>query len=160
MTPQDLAVKLRTMVESHVDELDGVPEEAAEETPEPAGAWTKKQELGHLIDSAANNHHRFVLAGIGSGEYRGMTYAQDAWVDLHGYSELPWDDLVTFWCSYNLLLEHLVSRLPEDRMGTLCYVGANEPVTLEWLIDDYMLHMQHHLDHILEREEITKYPAA
>ena len=62
----------------------------------PAGAesWSPKQELGHLIDSAANNHIRFVRAAL-EPEFRGPGYAQNDWVDLHGYQEMPWQSIVT-----------------------------------------------------------------
>lgn len=160
LTPHDLAEKLRTVVETELDEMDSIEEEAAGALPERPGAWSKKQELGHLIDSATNNHVRFVLAGLSTGEFRGPLYAQDAWVDIHGYQELPWEDLVTFWCSYNLLMEHMIGRLSEDKMDVRCLIGDNQPVTLGWLIEDYIVHMQHHLDHILDRDEITAYPRA
>ncbi len=71
------------------------------------GAWSPKQELGHLIDSAANNHIRFVLASL-EGEFRGAGYAQDTWVDAHGYQDFAWTELVDLWYSYNSLLAHLV----------------------------------------------------
>lgn len=160
MTPTELAEKLRTIVESELDELDRVEEEDAGASASREGAWTKKQELGHLIDSASNNHARFVRAALGPGDYEGPGYAQDAWVGLHGYQDLPWEDLVTFWCSYNLLMEHMVSRIPQDRLNTPCSIGGGTAVSLGWLIEDYMVHMQHHLDHILAREHVTAYPRA
>lgn len=147
------------IVEAELDALDAIDEDAAAEFPAKPGAWSKKQELGHLIDSASNNHGRFIRAALGPGDYEGPTYSPDAWVDLHGYQELAWEDLVTFWCSYNLLMEHMIARIPADRMTTKCSIGGNAPVELSWLIDDYMLHMQHHLDHILGRELVTPYAA-
>lgn len=157
-TPEALAQRLRTMVETELDELDTIEDEAAEEAPESPGAWSKKHELGHLIDSATNNHVRFVLASLSKGEFHGPSYAQNDWVEVHGYTELTWDDLVTFWCSYNLLLEHMIERMPAEKLHTQCIIGSAAPVSLGWLIDDYMTHMQHHLDHILSREAITAYP--
>jgi len=128
---------------------------------EPAtpGAWSKRQELGHLIDSATNNHVRFVRASL-EPEYRGPSYDGDGWVAVHGYGELPWAMLVDFWERYNRLLIELVARIPEERSGTRCVVGEAVPVTLEFLITDYIAHMQHHLDHILGREKLTTYPGA
>lgn len=157
-TPEALAEKLRTMVETEVDELDSIEDEEAEVTPEAPAGWSKKEEIGHLIDSATNNHVRFVLASMSNGEFHGPSYAQDEWVKVHGYTELTWDDLVTFWCSYNLLLEHLIERMPAQKLETQCVIGDHSPVSLGWLIDDYMVHMQHHLDHILGRESVTPYP--
>ncbi|MBI5086402.1 MAG: DinB family protein, partial [Acidobacteria bacterium] len=131
--------------------------DAASAVRQPTGGWSPKEELGHLIDSAANNHQRFVRTALGS-EYSGPGYAQNEWVRLHGYAVLPWTELVEFWRRYNLLLAHLVARIPEEKSGTLCTVAEGAAVTLEFLIDDYILHMQHHLDHLLGRAVVTQYP--
>ena len=85
--------------------------------PAPA-VWSKKEELGHLIDSAANNHVRFVRASI-EPEFRGLGYQQDDWVRQHGYQYMPWADIVAFWRHYNYFLVGLVKRIPEDRLGRL-----------------------------------------
>ena len=111
------------------------------------GSWTRKQELGHLIDSAANNHMRFVLASI-DGEFRGLGYAQDKWVEAHGYRDMEWRSLVDLWYKFNSLLVHLVERIPDNKMENRCVVGW-DVVTLRFLVDDYVLHIQHHLDHVL-----------
>jgi hypothetical protein len=128
-------------------------------TPRGPGKWSAKEELGHLIDSAANNHGRFVRAAL-DGHYEGPGYAQDGWVRLHGYREMPWSAIVDLWYQYNQFVAHLVSRIPDDQRQALCAVGENAPVTLEFLIKDYVLHMQHHLDQLLQRAVITAYPGA
>ena len=92
-------------------------------------------------------------------ELRGPGYEQDNWVRLHGYNELPWATLVGFWHDYNELLAHLVRRIPAEKMETPCTIGSGATVTLRFVIEDYILHMQHHLDHILRREIITPYPS-
>jgi len=112
-----------------------------------------------LIDSATNNHVRFVRASIGL-EYRGPGYEQDSWVRAHGYQEMSWPEIVDFWERYNHFLVRLVKRIPDDRLPTPCVIGQSDTVTLRFLIEDYTLHMQHHLDHILQREKITQYPGA
>jgi hypothetical protein len=132
------------------------PAAAVKSTP---GVWSKKEELGHLIDSAANNHVRFVRASI-EPEFRGPGYQQNEWVRLHGYQEMAWTDIVDFWRRYNSFLVGLVKRISEEKLLTPCVVGDSAVVTLRFLIEDYVLHMQHHLDHILERETITAYPGA
>jgi len=132
------------------------PESAVKPAPR---EWSKKEELGHLIDSAANNHVRFVRASI-EPEFRGLGYQQDDWVRLHAYQEMAWTDIVDFWRRYNDFLVGLVRRIPDEKLLTPCVVGESAPVTLKFLIEDYVLHMQHHLDHILEREKITTYPGA
>ncbi len=67
---------------------------------------------------------------------------------------------VDFWERYNRLLVELVARIPEDRLATRCRIGESVPVTLGFVIEDYIAHMQHHLDHILGREKLTEYGGA
>ena len=154
----NLALMLRETIDRESALLGHITEEEAARKPSPH-AWSKKEELGHLIDSATNNHVRFVVASIGP-EFRGLGYEQDRWVEQHGYNEMPWTAIVDFWQRYNYFLAGLVARIPEQRMETRCVIGNGSPVTLRFLIEDYVLHMQHHLDHILAREKITQYPGA
>lgn len=123
------------------------------------GGWTRKQELGHLIDSATNNHTRFVVIALQDG-YKGSSYDPDGWVAMHGYAEMPWSTIVDFWYHYNSILAGLVARIPDSRLETTCEVGSSGTITLGFLIKDYVLHMQHHIDQLLGREVITQYPSA
>jgi hypothetical protein len=136
-----------------------VGESEAGDFPHGAQSWSPKQELGHLIDSAANNHIRFVRAAL-EGEFHGPGYAQDEWVKLHGYQGMPWEAIIGLWLHYNTLLARLVARIPPARLQTQCFIGSGTPVTLAFLIEDYVVHMQHHLDHLLRRAKITIYPSA
>ncbi|MDQ2949762.1 MAG: DinB family protein [Acidobacteriota bacterium] len=121
--------------------------------------WSCKQELGHLLDSATNNRVRFIVAAL-QGHYTGPTYDATGWADLSGYADTPWTDLVELWERLNFSLATVVERIPDERLATECKIANAEPVTLEFLIDDYILHMRHHLDHILAREHMTSYPGA
>jgi hypothetical protein len=125
----------------------GVPEDAAG-LPWREGGWTRRQVLGHMIDSAVNNHQRFVRAAL-DGSYTGPFYAQEGWVAAHGYDEMPWPTLLGWWQTYHEMLKAVVERIPADRLEAPCRVGSNEPVTLRFLIEDYIAHQQHHLAQIL-----------
>jgi len=118
------------------------------DTPYRPGGWTRKQVLGHMLDSAANNHQRFVRAAL-EGHYSGLGYQQNGWVDLHGYAELPWQTLLDWWVAAHQQLERVVARIPEERMTSLCVVGGDAPVTLRFLSEDYIAHQRHHLAQIL-----------
>jgi hypothetical protein len=155
--PKDLAALLKSTVDRELPNLRAVTEEGANRTDGRPGSWTRKQELGHLLDSATNNHVRFILASV-DGEFRGQGYAQDQWVEAHGYAEMEWGGLVELWYLYNSLLARLVERIPDGRMDNRCVIGWGV-VTLRFVIGDYVLHMQHHLDHLLARETVTAYPA-
>jgi hypothetical protein len=114
----------------------------------PGNAWSKKCELGHLIDSATNNRVRFIKAAL-EGQYIGPSYDGDGWVDLGGYAAMPWGDLIDLWKALNRSLAAMLDRIPAGRLLAPCRIGEGQTVTLEFVIDDYILHMQHHLDHIL-----------
>ena len=146
--PSAQASLLRNAIAAALPALQNFSEEHASTG---AGNWTRKQELGHLIDSASNNHLRFVNAAL-NGSYKGPSYQQAASVNLHDYAGLPWTKLVDFWSAYNELLAHLVEQIPDHAMAYLCRVGTDDPVTLGFLIEDYVTHMQHHLNHITENE--------
>ena len=156
--PHDLAPTLEAAIQHEAPLLRGITDEQAALRPA-SGKWSKKEELGHLIDSATNNHVRFVAASL-QREYRGPGYEQQGWVDRHGYQDMAWADLVDFWEKYNRLLAAVVGRIPEDRLPTPCAIGNGPLVSLRFIIEDYVLHMQHHLDHILQREKLTQYPGA
>jgi len=111
--------------------------------------WSKKEILGHLIDSAANNHQRFVRAQL-SSELHIPGYEQQVWVATQRYQSEPWANLIQLWKSYNLHLLHLISAISENALGNYCIIGDNKPVTLKFVIEDYVRHLRHHLEQILE----------
>ena len=153
-----LSLLLAQTIERELPNLRTLTEERASIARGP-GKWSPKEELGHLIDSATNNHIRFVRAVI-EAEFRGPGYSQDDWVRLHGYSSMQWDTILSVWFQYNLLLAALVNNISEDRLETPCFIGENPPLTLRFVIEDYILHMQHHIDQLLGRGVITQYPGA
>ena len=138
---------LQSLLQEYTPRLLDIPEAAAA-APREGRTWTRKQELGHLVDSAINNYGRFVRASLDE-EYTGPGYDADGWVDLNGYAEQPWAQLVLFWRDLNLQVERVISRIPEDWHGSPCTIGQDAPVTLGFLMDDYKDHMLHHLRKIL-----------
>jgi hypothetical protein len=111
------------------------------------GKWSSKEILGHLIDSAANNHQRFVRLQF--AEYLELPgYEQESWVRSQGYADRPWFEMVTLWTAYNLHLAHIVERLPDAALQNRCKIGSHEPMTLEFIATDYLRHLCHHLEQI------------
>ncbi len=155
---RDLSFLLTEIIARELPNLRALTDDRAS-LPRGPGKWCPKEELGHLIDSASNNHLRFVGAAT-RPEFRGPGYAQNDWVRLHNYPAMPWESVVKFWFDYNGLLAALIENIPEDRLETPCFIGDNPPVTLRFLIEDYVSHMQHHIDLLLRRETITSYPGA
>jgi hypothetical protein len=114
-----------------------------------------KEIVGHLLDSAANNHRRFV-EGQRQETLVFPGYAQDMWVSVQRYQEAPWPALAELWAGYNNHLIHVVRAIPRssleapraphnlDEIGWRP-VARTEPVTLAYLIEDYVGHLEHHL---------------
>ena len=122
--------------------------EAASAAPVSSGKWSPKELIGHLIDSASNNHQRFVRAQL-DGALTFPGYEQESWVERQAYKDESWADLTTLWKSYNLHLLHVISHMSDDKLDVLCVIGGSEPVTLRFLAEDYVKHMKHHLEQIL-----------
>ena len=108
------------------------------------GGWTRKQIVGHLLDSATNNRQRFVRAAT-EGKYEGPKYAQDAWLAAHGYASQSWETLLGWWEADHEILMAIVDLIPEERLESSCRVGDDAPVTLGYLIEDYARHQRWHL---------------
>jgi hypothetical protein len=111
--------------------------------------WSKKEILGHLIDSAANNHQRFVRATYGAAADF-PPYAQEDWVRNQRYNARDWESLVFLWSAYNRHLIHVIESFPEDTRFAPCSIGKDEPVPLDYVVKDYLRHLQLHLKDILD----------
>lgn len=134
-------------------------DEVKSEQPRAEDHWSSKQIIGHLIDSATNNHARFVLAQL-KDDLVFPGYDQEGWVRTNHYQERSWSDLIQLWRSYNLHLHHLMKHADQAKLNTPCTlhslqeiafktVPKAEPVALEYLMKDYVDHMKHHLAQIL-----------
>jgi len=111
------------------------------------GKWTPRQIIGHLIDSASNNHQRFVRAQEG-GALVFPAYAQEHWVTCQHYESCGWNELVSLWHGYNHHVAHVIAHIPEEMRGVQCLIGTYPPATLVFLAQDYLVHLRHHLTQI------------
>jgi hypothetical protein len=143
---ESIAEELVATVEAAAARFRTLEEPITARRPAP-GKWSAKDVAGHLIDSATNNHQRFVRAQL-AGPRVFPGYEPDDWIACQEYSSRPWGDLVELWRQYNRHLAHLMRRLPAERREIECRIGDNPPVTLAWLMTDYVRHLRHHLEQI------------
>lgn len=129
------------------------------QVPRSEGKWSPKEIIGHLIDSASNNHQRFVRAQF-TDDLVFDGYEQEGWIRVQNYQARDWAELVQLWRSYNQHLWHVMSQVPEETRLKLRYkhnlhqiasdsLSEAEPVTLDWFMRDYVEHMKKHLKQIL-----------
>jgi hypothetical protein len=112
--------------------------------------WSKKEIIGHLTDSAANNHQRFVRIPFQLNPH--IVYEQDNWVKHNYHQQKEQKDVIHFWEVYNRHLLFVIEQIPNEDLARTCYTNGTEPVTLKWLIEDYVSHMEHHLREVLVYE--------
>ena len=149
-----VAEELRLVVEDAARRFAAIDEAESARRPAP-GKWSKKEIVGHLVDSAANNHQRFVRARW-QDDLVFAGYEQDRWIEAQRYQDARWPDLVALWRGYNLHLAHVIEGIPrevrfrEHRRHNLDRIAwkevpAGEPTTLDCFLRDYVGHMKHHL---------------
>jgi hypothetical protein len=127
--------------------------------------WSAKEELGHLLDSAANNHQRIVRAQLVSAQSEDKLampgYDQNGWVAVNRYQQRPWDELIETWLALNRQLLAAAESVPEPAWSHTLTVAGSEPMTLQFVFEDYIAHMAHHLEHIgVEVRDLTFTTAA
>lgn len=152
------ASRLLTAVDTAGPLLVALPKDAVRRAPAP-GKWTPVEVIGHLIDSACNNHQRFIRA-VDQDALVFAGYAQDEWVERQQYHSAPWTELVLFWQSYNWHLARVMTVTPphvrdkryaRHNLHQIAFrpLPENEPATLGYLMNDYVDHLEHHLAQIL-----------
>lgn len=114
------------------------------------GKWSKKEILGHLIDSAANNHHRFIRGQFEDTPH--IIYDQDKWNICSSYNTIDSQHLIDFWEAYNRQIIFIINAIPKKALKRKCRTNETEPVTIEWLIEDYVRHLEHHLKQLVKYE--------
>ncbi len=145
-------------IETSVPRLLQISEEQSER-PRSEEHWSSKQIIGHLIDSAANNHARFVMGQM-KDDLVFPGYEQDSWVEIQHYQQASWTELIDLWRAYNLHLLHVMAWAAADKLHHRCTqhslqtiafktVSETEPATLSYLMKDYVVHLKHHLGQIL-----------
>lgn len=142
LEPRKLAEELRDVVEGGFESLCRLPEPL---TSQPLGLnkWSAKQIIGHLIDSAANNHQRFVRLQIES-DLLLPGYQQEEWVAVQCYAVMPWMQALETWRVFNQHLAYVIQHVRIEHLGNVWHFDEG-PLTLGFLIEDYIAHLKHHM---------------
>jgi len=129
------------------DRLHRIDEATASKRPVP-GKWSKKEILGHLIDSAANNHQRFVRLQL----YPRIDlpgYDGDEWVRVQAYQDQSWPEIIELWRRYNTQLASVIRNVKPEALRHVWHTPDGKALDFEFIMRDYVVHLQHHLDQIL-----------
>lgn len=148
---------LRDLVTRVPGRLEELSKEKVENKPTPS-TWSPKEELGHLLDSASNNHQRIVRAQLENSPAM-PGYDQNGWVAVHAYQRRDWKELIELWQALNRQLLAAAAAVPDSAWSKTLTVAGSAPLTLQFVFDDYVTHMVHHLQHIgIETADITFNP--
>ncbi len=150
---------MQALLECVPARLQKIPSTKAELKSDPA-KWSIKEELGHLLDSAVNNHQRIVRTQLEDTPAM-PGYDGDRWVLLHAYQHCDWRELVALWKALNQHLLAAAKAVPDPSWSRTCTIADSEPLTLEFVFEDYLEHMMHHLLHVgVELDDIVSNSAS
>lgn len=155
---QPYVSELARSIDAAEPALRAISDEASRHCPAP-GKWSPREIVGHLIDSASNNHQRFVRAQF-QDDLVFSGYDQDRWVAVQRYQEAPWSELIDLWAGFNRQLGRVMAAVPEStrlkphtrhNLHEIAWqtIAEGEPATLDDFMADYVGHLQHHLRQIL-----------
>ena len=155
---QDYTIALLKIVEAATPQLLALGDDASARRPAP-GKWSPREIIGHLIDSASNNHQRFVRA-LWQDDLMFSGYAQADWVAAQEYQKAPWPELVSLWGHFNRHLVRVMTAVPHEirtrrhhrhNLHEMAWqpVPRDEPATLDYFMRDYVGHLEHHVRQIL-----------
>jgi len=140
-----LASDIEGAIEESFDKLQSLSEEVVNKRPAPSD-WSAKEVIGHLIDSASNNHQRFVRLQIADGlAFPDYGHDNDAWVKIQKYQEVSWNDLLDFWQCLNRHLARIIRNVNEACIDHIWVVDEDNTITLGELMIDYLRHLKAHI---------------
>ena len=139
------AIILQKAIQDSLVKVHSFSEDEWNYKPSPA-KWSRKEILGHLCDSATNNLRRFVVSQYEENNF--IVYRQDDWVASQDYQNTDYKDIIQLWKLLNEQVVRTIQKIPQDKLQNTCI--TNEVHTLQWLIEDYIPHMNHHISQIIK----------
>ena len=141
---QNIDSDLNKTVQDFYKKYKNTDDKKASLRPEPA-EWSLKEIIGHLINSAANNHQRFIgLQFVSEMAYPEYQKYQIDWIGMEKFNDLALADLMLLWKQYNILLGHIIETVNTKKLGNYVLM-SDKKMTLEFLISDYVRHLKEHL---------------
>jgi len=113
--------------------------------------WTLKEMIGHLIDSATNNHQRFIRLQL-EAVLVFPKYDAEEWKNATKIEAFDFKTLTTLWKTYNALILHLIENMNPATLGHV-WRREDKDLSLEALIHDYFAHMELHRNLFEERAQ-------
>jgi hypothetical protein len=144
-----IAPELETIIDKHIKTLHAISENDLSKKPSPE-KWSKKEIMGHMIDSAQNNIRRFIVAQY--EDKPTIIYKQDKWVAISQYQHYNQADLINLWYLLNKHICHILKNTSPEMFKRECH--TEDLHSLEWLAADYVTHLQHHLHQVLDLEPV------
>jgi hypothetical protein len=149
---QSIAFQLESLVDEYVTQLKAIPPGEMTYKTSPS-KWSKKEILGHTVDSAQNNIRRFIIAQYEENPH--IRYNQDKWVAISNYQQYDLPNLIDLWYLLNRHISIILKNTPDEMAQRICHTEDSH--TLEWLARDYIKHLKHHIHQVLEFEPVA-YP--
>jgi hypothetical protein len=149
---QSIAFELEAVIDQHVAALHALLQEKMSYKPSPI-KWSKKEIMGHMIDSAQNNIRRFIVSQY--EESPSISYRQDNWVAISNYQNYDIADLINLWYLLNKHVAFVLKNIQPEMMQRTCQTESLH--TIEWLAQDYVRHLRHHLHQVLDIDPVP-YP--
>lgn len=157
VTMKNTIEELSDLIKEFTTKVKAIPDDQFSFKPNPT-KWSKKEVLGHLIDSGHNNLRRFIC-----GQYEAnpkITYEQDFWVTASNYGGWQKENIIQLWRLVNEQIVEVLRTMPEQNLKLLCNTGKSEIQlhSIEWLAEDYVKHLKHHLNQIIPASFPISYP--
>ncbi len=146
---QELATEINKIVDETRSNLHLFTDEQMRSKANPK-KWSKIEILGHLIDSAVNNLQRFSEIPFMKDDYIFKSYSQDNLVKHNYYQESDQNQIVDFWSLINHQIAYLIQHIPNESLKLSVSLTDGSSVSLEFLIEDYITHLKHHLQQIFK----------
>ena len=147
-----LASDIENAIEVACKKLQSLTEDVVNKRPTPSD-WSAKEVVGHLIDSASNNHQRFVRLQIADGlTFPDYQHENNDWVKIQKYQEASWDDLLDLWQGLNRHIARIIRDVNETCIDHIWVVDEDNTITLGELMIDYLRHLK---DHIVQIEDFV-----